>query len=94
VKTTYKRGTIAMARKGGVANSADSQFFIVLDDTKAQDLAAPGYNNYAIFGSVTQGMDVVDAIAAVPLGGEPVSGNPPSMPLVPIVITSTIVTTP
>jgi len=94
VTTTYKRGTVSMARTGS-ANSGNSQFFIVLDDSAQTSLGAATANNYAIFGSVTTGMDVVDRIALVPLGGEPDSqGNPGSMPLQPIVITSTIVATP
>jgi cyclophilin family peptidyl-prolyl cis-trans isomerase len=95
VTTTYKRGTVAMARKGSVDNSGSSQFFIVLDDSAATSLGAASANNYAIFGSVTSGMDVVDKMAAVPLGGDPSSaGGQPDMPLVPIVITSTTVATP
>jgi peptidylprolyl isomerase len=94
VTTTYKRGTVALARTSA-ANSGNTQFFIVLDDTAAQSLGAATTNNYAIFGTVTSGMDVVDRIAALPLGGEPgPNGEPPSMPLQPAVITSTVVTTP
>jgi cyclophilin family peptidyl-prolyl cis-trans isomerase len=94
VTTTYKRGTVSMARTGAV-NSGNSQFFIVLNDSAQQSLGATTANNYAIFGSVTTGMDVVDRIALVPLGGEPgPNGEPGSMPLQPIVITSTLVTTP
>ena len=94
VTTTYKRGTVSLARTGA-ANSGNSQFFIVLDDAAQTSLGASTANNYAIFGSVTTGMDVVDRIARVPLGGEPgAQGDPGSMPLQPIVITSTIVATP
>ena len=94
VTTTYKRGTIAMARKS-TADSGSSQFFIVLADSAATSLGAEGANNYAIFGNVTKGMDVADRIAAVPVGGQPeADGVTISMPLVPVVITSTVVTTP
>jgi peptidyl-prolyl cis-trans isomerase B (cyclophilin B) len=89
VTATYKRGTLAMARKPGVADSGNSQFFIVLDDSAAESLGAATANNYAIFGNVTSGMDVVDKMAAVAVGGDNAD-----MPLVPIVITSTTVTTP
>ena len=41
-------------------NSAGSQFFIVLNDSKFLD------NQYTVFGNVTQGMDVVDKIANLP----------------------------
>ena len=48
-------------------NSQGAQFFIVLSDSNS--LAQT--NTYAIFGSVTTGMDVVDAIAAMPNTGSP-----------------------
>ena len=63
------RGTIAMARTM-VPDSATSQFFINLVDNGFLDFTAPtaaGYG-YAVFGSVTDGMDVVDAIAKVATG--------------------------
>ncbi len=61
VKATYSRATVAMARGSG-PNSAGSQFFIVLDDKAREALAQ--YNTYQIFGTVTSGMETVDAIAA------------------------------
>ncbi|HSL32282.1 MAG TPA: peptidylprolyl isomerase [Candidatus Limnocylindrales bacterium] len=63
VTVPYVRGTVAMARTPA-PNSVGSQFFIVLDDSAAQSLAAPTTNNYQIIGSVTEGMEAVDAIAA------------------------------
>ncbi len=63
VTQTYHRGTVAMARTVQ-ANSANSQFFIVLDDSAVKDLAAAGRNKYQIMGVVTAGMDVVDKIVA------------------------------
>jgi cyclophilin family peptidyl-prolyl cis-trans isomerase len=68
VTTTYRRGTVAMARTPQ-PNSQGSQFFIVLDDGARSSLAQA--NTYAIFGNVTAGMDVVDAIAAMPNSGAP-----------------------
>jgi peptidyl-prolyl cis-trans isomerase B (cyclophilin B) len=64
----YVRGTVAMARTTA-PNSEGSQFFIVLEDTVAQSLPKSG--DYAIFGKVVQGMDVVDKIAALPNSGSP-----------------------
>ncbi len=61
VTATYGRGTVAMARTSA-PDSVGSQFFVVLDDSARQALAA--YNTYQIIGTVTSGMDVVDAIAA------------------------------
>ena len=73
VTTKYVRGTVAMARTQD-PDSVGSQFFIVLDDGAAPALAQPGANNYQIIGTVTAGMDVVDAIAAMPNSGQN-SGN-------------------
>jgi cyclophilin family peptidyl-prolyl cis-trans isomerase len=61
VTTAYHRGTVAMARTSD-PDSANSQFFIVLDD-KDQDVLA-AYNTYQIIGTVTSGMEVADAIYA------------------------------
>ena len=63
------RGTIAMARTM-VVDSATSQFFINLVDNDFLDFQNPtpqGFG-YAVFGEVTDGMDVVDAIAKVKTG--------------------------
>lgn len=58
------RGTIAMARTPS-PNSATSQFFINLVDNQPLDAGARGAG-YAVFGKVTGGMGVVDAIAGLP----------------------------
>ena len=63
------RGTIAMARTM-VVDSATSQFFINLVDNSFLDFQNPtpqGFG-YAVFGRVTDGMDVVDQIAKVKTG--------------------------
>lgn len=52
---SHTRGTISMARSSD-PNSASSQFFIVHEDSTSLDA------DYAAFGTVIQGMDVVDAI--------------------------------
>ncbi len=59
VSKEYERGTLAMANAG--PNTNGSQFFIVLDDLRGK---LP--KNYTIFGRVTSGLDVVDAIANTP----------------------------
>ena len=51
-----------MARTAESYNSATSQFFICLEDRPDLD------GQYAPFGQVTEGMDVVDKIAEVPYG--------------------------
>lgn len=57
----YTRGTVAMANAGPDTNG--SQFFIMHADT-------PLSKDYVIFGSVTEGMEVVDKIATAPVNGE------------------------
>ena len=52
---SHVRGTISMARSQAY-NSASSQFFIMQVDTSSLD------GQYAAFGHVTEGMDVVDAM--------------------------------
>lgn len=54
---SHKRGVISMARSAGY-DTAGSQFFITHQDSVFLD------GQYAAFGVVTQGMDVVDAIAS------------------------------
>lgn len=63
------RGTVAMARKGD-PHSATAQFFVNTVDNAFLDHQAKedrGWG-YTVFGRVTQGMDVVDAIRTVPTG--------------------------
>ena len=55
---SHKRGVLSMAR-AQTPNSGGSQFFIMHEDGDFLD------GQYAAFGAVTEGMDVVDAIAAV-----------------------------
>jgi cyclophilin family peptidyl-prolyl cis-trans isomerase len=64
-----RRGTIAMARTM-VVDSATSQFFINLVDNDFLDFRQPTQQGfgYAVFGRVTDGMSVVDAIAKVKTG--------------------------
>ena len=55
----HTRGVLSMARSMR-PNSAGSQFFIMHEDAPHLD------GQYAAFGKVVEGMDVVDAIAAAP----------------------------
>jgi cyclophilin family peptidyl-prolyl cis-trans isomerase len=61
VRGDYQRGALAMANAG--PNTNGSQFFIC-----HQDLTGRLPKNYTLFGQVTRGLDVVDAIAAAPTG--------------------------
>ncbi len=56
---SHERGVISMARTGQDYNSASSQFFIMHADGTSLD------GQYAAFGKVVEGLDVVDKIAAV-----------------------------
>ncbi|MCP5092941.1 MAG: peptidyl-prolyl cis-trans isomerase [Gammaproteobacteria bacterium] len=62
------RGTLAMARTS-VVDSATSQFFINLRDNDFLNNGSRDFG-YAVFGKVSAGMDIVDAIAAVPTGNQ------------------------
>ena len=60
------RGSLSMARTSDV-NSATSQFFVNLKDNGFLDHGPRDYG-YAVFGRVTDGMDVIDRIARVGTG--------------------------
>lgn len=76
------RGTIAMARTN-VVDSATAQFFINLRDNDFLNHGGRDFG-YAVFGEVTEGMDIVDAIAGVATGNQGPHGD---VPLEPITIT-------
>ena len=61
-----KRGTLSMARTSDI-NSATSQFFVNLKDNEFLDHSRGSFG-YAVFARVTEGMDVIDKIAAVETG--------------------------
>lgn len=87
---TNARGTLSMARTN-IIDSATSQFFIsVVDNARSLDhksLDPSGYG-YAVFGRVTDGMDIVDAIVAVPTERQ---GPHADVPIEPIFINSVTV---
>lgn len=74
---SHTRGVISMARSQ-MPNSASSQFFICHDDATFLD------GEYAAFGKVTDGIDVVDAIASVPT-------DPADRPMIPQTIKRIVV---
>jgi len=61
----YVRGSVSMARTAA-PDSQGSQFFIALEDLTG---SLPKSGGYVIFGQVIEGMDVVDAIGAMPNSG-------------------------
>jgi peptidyl-prolyl cis-trans isomerase B (cyclophilin B) len=72
------RGSIAMARTND-PHSATAQFFINLKDNTFLDHTAPAGQawGYCVFGKVTDGMETVDAIAAVETGNSDGHGDVP-----------------
>jgi cyclophilin family peptidyl-prolyl cis-trans isomerase len=74
------RGTLAMARTND-PNSATSQFFINHKNNSFLNYENDSNPGYAVFGVVVDGLDVVDAIAAVDTDGN-------DEPYTPVVITS------
>jgi peptidyl-prolyl cis-trans isomerase B (cyclophilin B) len=70
----HVKGVLSMAR-GGDPNSAGSQFFIMHGTTPGLD------GQYTAFGHVIEGMDVVDKIASVRTGPNPMMPNENSKPL-------------
>ena len=69
----YERGTLAMANSG--PNTNGSQFFICLDNLTAKGALPKKYN---LFGKVTEGLDTLDKILAVPRtqGGDGAQSKP------------------
>lgn len=78
-----RRGTLSMARTND-PHSATSQFFVNLIDNASLDPGRGGAG-YAVFGHVTEGMSVVDAIAKVKTGNK---GGHQDVPLEPVIVTS------
>jgi len=77
------RGTICMARTRD-PHSATSQFFINTKDNAMLDFTAKNMQGwgYAVFGKVTEGMDVVDAIEKVQTSRNGMHDNVPVEPVV------------
>lgn len=83
------RGAITMARSSEPA-SATAEFFINLVDNPGLNQEAGDTENrtgYAVFGRVVSGMEAVDLITQVPLGGG-YGPFPANAPLIPVIIRS------
>ncbi len=76
----YPAGTLAMARQSGDASSMGSQFFIVYEDST---IPSDGAGGYTVFGTVTQGLDIVRSIAQ----GGTVTGGTDGSPAQSVIIT-------
>ncbi|ELA08243.1 peptidyl-prolyl cis-trans isomerase B [Moraxella macacae 0408225] len=76
-------GTIAMARTSD-PHSATAQFFINVKDNSFLNHSSPTMQGwgYAVFGKVTDGMDVVNKIKGVPTGKYGFHADVPSTPIV------------
>jgi peptidyl-prolyl cis-trans isomerase A (cyclophilin A) len=63
----HRAGAVSMANAG--PGTADAGFFILLSDIPGLDAGGPGgdANGFAVFGRVTEGMDVVKRIFEAPL---------------------------
>lgn len=72
---SHERGVISAARKSA-NNSGSTQFFIMHADNLTLD------GNYAAFGHVTEGMDVVDALAEVPVEDDNGTVAPQNQPVI------------
>ena len=71
------RGTLSMARTPH-PDSATSQFFINFVDNRSLDYRGPGPGaGYCVFGAVTEGLEVVDAMSRVATGRRPPHADVP-----------------
>lgn len=80
------RGTIALARDPASAHSGTSQFFLNIADNAALDYVSSETDadfGYCVFGQVTEGLDVLDKIAAKSVS---VQGDFPAVPIQPVTI--------
>jgi cyclophilin family peptidyl-prolyl cis-trans isomerase len=80
------RGTVGMAR-GSVPQSATTQFYVNLKDNPNLDYTDAANPGYAVFGSITQGLTVLDSMAQVATGTVGGLGN---VPLAPVVLSQAV----
>ncbi len=75
----YPAGTVAMARRGDDPESMGSQFFLVYEESTIPSDSAGGYT---VFGTITSGLDFVQAVADAGVEG----GAPDGAPATPVTI--------
>ena len=81
-KISNEPGTLSMANTGQ-PNSGGAQFFINTVHNARLDWFTPGPSRHPVFGKVTQGLDVIKAIAANgDDGSNPAGGGKPNKPVV------------
>lgn len=80
------RGTVGMIR-GAASQSATSEFYVNLKDNPNLDYTDAANPGYAVFGSITQGMAVLDSMAQVATGTVGGLGN---VPLAPVVLSQAV----
>ena len=73
---SHVRGVISMARVSGLPNSASSQFFIVHEDSTFLD------GDYAAFGKIYEGIEVVDELAKVKVEDDNGTVLPENQPII------------
>lgn len=88
----HGRGTVSLAR-GDDPNSGQSTFYFDLGENSSLNAtpgAVPNTTGYATFGRVTSGMEVLDAIAALPRAptGGPFPGKAPVTPITILSVTT------
>jgi peptidyl-prolyl cis-trans isomerase A (cyclophilin A) len=83
-------GTVAMARTSN-PHSATAQFFINVADNSGLDFPNPDGHGYAVFGKVTEGLEVVNRIKSVAVGSQ---GFHQNVPREPIIIQKAVLLTP
>lgn len=82
-RVSHERGTVAMSHEPSDPNSANRQFFINVVDNTGLDYQGnePDQRGYCVFGRVTQGMEIVDQIAAAAIAPQEGFDNLPEKPI-------------
>ncbi len=94
IKNEWKNGlknskyTVAMARKGGQADSATCQFFVNVVDNGSLDQPQADGAAYAVFGKVVEGMETIDKIRDTEVKTDPKLPMGAVVPTTPVVIKS------
>ena len=94
IKNEWKNGlknskyTVAMARKGGQADSATCQFFVNVVDNASLDQPQSDGAAYAVFGKVVEGMETIDKIRDTEVKTDPKLPMGAVVPTTPVVIKS------